>query len=108
TEANLNDEETLGNINMFIGQIEAFVLEKKIQLPSDAELVLELYPKGDDHEHTMCGYYFVDNHSRTLFWPEEFEADYLLEEVKGVTEITQISECVHPLTSLCPSNLRRL
>jgi hypothetical protein len=82
---------------MFIKQIEDFVYNQHVTLPNNTELVLELVPQDGDSPW-MCGYYFIDHESRSLFWPEEFEADYLLQEVKGVTQAYQISEYLCSLT----------
>jgi hypothetical protein len=49
----------------------------------DIELVLELMecPDGD----TKCGYYFVDNTARCLFWVEEFDASFMCHYVPVVS-----------------------
>jgi hypothetical protein len=47
------------------------------------ELVLDLQRSQDGN--ICCGYYLVDDDTRTLFWLDEFDASSLLTEVRGIT-----------------------
>jgi hypothetical protein len=54
------------------------------------ELVLDL--QRSQEGNVCCGYYLVDDDTRTLFWLEDFDATPLLAEVGGITSPSHISE----------------
>lgn len=55
------------------------------------ELVLELVPADDDNP-TYCGYYLVKHSTRTLYWAQEFDGDWLAEEIFGMSEPYQFGD----------------
>lgn len=48
------------------------------------ELVLELFEGFE--EKPKCGYYLVDNHARSVFWLEDFDANQIVNHVRGVNQ----------------------
>jgi hypothetical protein len=59
--------------------------ENGIALSDTTELVVERCKGG-------IGYYFVDHDAQILFWPEPVTSWKLMNDVKGVTEKSHISE----------------
>jgi hypothetical protein len=54
------------------------------------DLVLDIIKTEDDE--TIWAYYYVDHHTRTLFWLHFYECgDTLLGEVQGVQGASQVS-----------------
>jgi hypothetical protein len=72
----------LQDINEFIENINDTLRVEGIEIGLDVELVLEpmLSSKGNE---VVCGYYYVDHGARCLFWLEDFDASYILKDVKG-------------------------
>jgi hypothetical protein len=63
------------------------------------DLVLDIFETEDNE--TIWGYYYVDHHTRTLFWLHYYECgDTLLREVYGANEEGHVSAyfTVHQLT----------
>jgi hypothetical protein len=59
-----------------VAVIEKRVLECGITLPQACELFVELRFDEPPHAST-CAYYFVDHHSRSLFWLEPTSSELL-------------------------------
>jgi len=98
----------MNSVDRFIEQIEHVLQASGVSLHPNVETVLELLPAYSDGE-ILCGYYFVDHTSRSLFWPVDFEADFLLREVKGVTSLTHISKYMQCIVAhLVEPQLQRL
>jgi hypothetical protein len=89
TEANLYQPEMAQDVDIFIEKIDDMLRVGDFEVGPTAELVLEpmLSSKGDE---MICGYYFVDHEKRCLFWLEDFDASFLLREVKGATSPAHI------------------
>jgi hypothetical protein len=87
TDAHLYNPDILLHATAFIRRIDDLKRIKNVQL--DAELVLEITP--DDQGMLQCGYYFVDHQTRSLFWLEEFEAEDLTYEIKGLSSAAHLS-----------------
>ena len=61
-------------------------------LPTDDwELALEL-GEDDETDEPICSYYFVCHTTRCLFWLHEFDLEYALAGLRGVTELPHIRE----------------
>jgi len=54
------------------------------------DLVLDMVETKD--ETIIWQYYYVDHHSRTLFWLEPYDMSDLLQDIPGVEEPGHISE----------------
>jgi hypothetical protein len=65
---------------------------KNLQLQPSVELVLDITPNG---EASVCGYYFVDRETRTVFWLEPFNARRFCSEIKAKLDEPQISAHNH-------------
>lgn len=82
TDAYLYHNETRQEIELFADYIDAVLQSSQTSLPSvDYEVVLDLRPV--DHETIYWFYYCVDHASRSIFWPEPYVADHLVDEVTG-------------------------
>jgi hypothetical protein len=58
--------------------------EHGIQLSSNIQLVVELVEPEDPSKNVLaCGYYLVDHVYHYLFWPVEFDADWLITGISG-------------------------
>jgi hypothetical protein len=79
TDANLYQHTTLASINTYSDHLLNTTLSKEIL--SDAELMLQLASLDGEQ---VCGYYFVNNATRTLFWIQEMPADSLSNGVEGL------------------------
>ncbi|ETW77962.1 hypothetical protein HETIRDRAFT_163936 [Heterobasidion irregulare TC 32-1] len=82
TDAYLYHNETRQEIELFADYINTVLQSSRTSLPSvDYEIVLDLRPV--DHETIYWFYYCVDHASRSIFWPEPYVADHLVDEVTG-------------------------
>ena len=74
-----------------INKLRENLRENLLPLPMDWELALEL---GEDDEtgEPICSYYFVCHTTRCLFWLHEFDLEYALGGLRGVTELPHIRE----------------
>ncbi|KAI0346483.1 hypothetical protein BDW22DRAFT_1425951 [Trametopsis cervina] len=94
TEAYLDDPLVLEKIEKCISTLfedHEITLEQQKTIDR-SDLVLEIYHDDD----SMCGYYFANHESRTLFWLDEQNMQYDLHEVHGVLAPSHMNE----LTSL--------
>ncbi|TDL18711.1 hypothetical protein BD410DRAFT_806272 [Rickenella mellea] len=71
TEANLHDLSTLECICRWSLVLEHMVRARKIHLPEQFEIFLELEEGGGDG----CNYYLVDHEARTEFWLEDVNSE---------------------------------
>ncbi|EMD35462.1 hypothetical protein CERSUDRAFT_157231 [Gelatoporia subvermispora B] len=69
--------------------IDDIIHDRKIQLPENHELVLELEHNKDGTGNYWC-YYFVNHERRCLFWLDEFDISNDLSEIKGVTSAAHV------------------
>lgn len=64
-----------------------------LHLPDDYELVAQVSYDDEDGERTIqWQYYYVDHHSRSLFWLFPFVADGYLGEISGPLSPAHFSE----------------
>ncbi|KAG1902145.1 uncharacterized protein F5891DRAFT_1024927 [Suillus fuscotomentosus] len=76
TEENVLNVETDNLVSSYLALIEKRILECGIILPQACELFVEL--RFDESSQTStCAYYFVDHHSRCLFWLEPTSSELL-------------------------------
>ncbi|KAG1753634.1 uncharacterized protein EDB91DRAFT_1285986 [Suillus paluster] len=76
TEENVLNTETDNLVSAYLALIDKRVLEYGIVLPQACELFVEL--RFDEPPQTStCAYYFVDHHSRSLFWLEPTSSELL-------------------------------
>ncbi|KAJ8590002.1 hypothetical protein M405DRAFT_881296 [Rhizopogon salebrosus TDB-379] len=76
TEENVLNEQIDKAVSEGVAVIEKRVLECGITLPQACELFVEL--RFDELPHaSTCAYYFVDHHSRSLFWLEPTSSELL-------------------------------
>jgi hypothetical protein len=76
TEENVLNEQTDKAVSEWVALIEKRVLECGIILPQACELFVEL--RFDELPHaSTCAYYFIDHHSRSLFWLEPTSSELL-------------------------------
>ena len=67
----------------------------------DVELVLE--PKKtleDEAEFIICCYYFVNPAERCLFWLDEYDAEDMLGECRGVTSLSHKSQFIRSVSDI--------
>jgi hypothetical protein len=70
---------------------------KKIAIDVDydeVELVLEPKKTLDQEAEIICCYYFVNPAERCLFWLDEYDAEDMLGECRGVTALSHKSKCI--------------
>jgi hypothetical protein len=91
TDANLRNPVELKKVSEFFKVIRVLAWQESREIPVNSLLVLELMKDGDA-DKISCGYYFVDEEHRSLFWLRDFEADYLLRDVKGHVSEAHFSE----------------
>jgi hypothetical protein len=90
TQRLFTDEDVWENdmaSEIIAGAMEAkqMAAENGIALSDTTELVIERCKGG-------IGYYFVDHDAQILFWPQPVTSWKLMNDVKGVTEKSHISE----------------
>ncbi|KAH7909165.1 hypothetical protein BJ138DRAFT_1200448 [Hygrophoropsis aurantiaca] len=90
TEVDICDPEILQDIEDFADtlheSLRLFIAEKALSLNLDeVELVLE---PTEDEFGTLCCYYFVNHRARCLFWLQDYDADVILIDCKGVTSLS--------------------
>lgn len=64
--------------------------------PEEVDLVLEIIESG-----VFCGYYFVEHHSRKLFWLEEYDAEVLVKDVPAVVSVHHLGTILFEFRSAC-------
>lgn len=76
TEENVLNIETDNLVSSYLAEIENRIIECDIILPQTCELFVEL--RFDElPQMSTCAYYFVDHHSRCLFWLEPTSSELL-------------------------------
>lgn len=91
TESDVCSPEVLQDIiyfsNYLHGELRLAIDTKKIDIDyDDVELVLE--PKKAVCADIICCYYFVNPAERCLFWLDEYDAEDMLGECRGVTALS--------------------
>ncbi|KAG2342328.1 hypothetical protein BDR05DRAFT_358684 [Suillus weaverae] len=91
TESDVCSPEVLNDIvyfsNYLHGELRLAIDTKKIDIDyDDVELVLE--PKKAVCADIICCYYFVNPAERCLFWLDEYDAEDMLGECRGVTALS--------------------
>lgn len=91
TESDVCSQEVLHDITYFSnylhGELRIAIDTKKIDVDyDDVELVLE--PKKAGCADIICCYYFVNPPERCLFWLDEYDAEDMLGECRGVTALS--------------------
>lgn len=91
TESDVCSPEILNDIiyfsNYLHGELRLAIDNKKIDIEyDDVELVLE--PKKAMCADIICCYYFVNPAERCLFWLDEYDAEDMLGECRGVTALS--------------------
>ncbi|KAG1753595.1 uncharacterized protein EDB91DRAFT_1043284, partial [Suillus paluster] len=91
TESDVCSPEVLNDIvyfsNYLHGELRLAIDTKKIDIDYDeVELVLE--PKKAGDTEIICCYYFVNPAERCLFWLDEYDAEDMLGECRGVTALS--------------------
>ncbi|KAG1823471.1 uncharacterized protein BJ212DRAFT_1476352 [Suillus subaureus] len=76
TEENVLNIETDNLVSSYLAVIEKRIVECGIILPQTCELFIELR-FDEPPQTTTCAYYFVDHHSRCLFWLEPTSSELL-------------------------------
>ncbi|KAG2134856.1 hypothetical protein DEU56DRAFT_809046 [Suillus clintonianus] len=76
TEENMLDNEKDKLVSGYLALIEKRILEYGIVLPQTCELFVELW-FNESPQTSTCAYYFVDHHSRCLFWLEPTSSELL-------------------------------
>ncbi|KAG0697598.1 hypothetical protein DFH29DRAFT_1082268 [Suillus ampliporus] len=91
TESDVCSLDILNDIvyfsNYLHGELRLAIDTKKIDIDYDeVELVLE--PKKAGETEIICCYYFVNPAERCLFWLDEYDAEDMLGECRGVTALS--------------------
>ncbi|KAG2066957.1 hypothetical protein BDR04DRAFT_1159614 [Suillus decipiens] len=91
TESDVCSPDVLNDIvyfsNYLHGELRIAIDTKKIDIEyDDVELVLE--PKKAGCAEIVCCYYFVNPAERCLFWLDEYDAEDMLGECRGVTALS--------------------
>lgn len=91
TESDVCSPDILNDIvyfsNYLHGELRLAIDTKKIDIDyDDVELVLE--PKKAMCADIICCYYFVNPAGRCLFWLDEYDAEDMLGECRGVTALS--------------------
>ncbi|KAJ7045570.1 hypothetical protein C8F04DRAFT_1065334 [Mycena alexandri] len=69
-------------ITSFIEVIDNLREKNELNIPQDAELVLEIQ-YDEDFQESYCGYYFAHHETRCIFWLHDTRLDEWLEDIKG-------------------------
>ena len=68
------NKEVDENVSNWLAIIDKKILQCGVTLPQSCELFVELH----EQPHTStCAYYFVDHHTRCLFWLEPTSSELL-------------------------------
>jgi hypothetical protein len=82
----LSRPSTLSAIDAFADQLYSDArADPNVEITSKTELVVE------DIDESTCGYYFVEQDTRCIFWLEQFDAELLFENIRGVRNMGHIS-----------------
>ncbi|KAJ7783234.1 hypothetical protein B0H16DRAFT_1496050 [Mycena metata] len=69
-------------ITSFIEFIEDLQEKNDLEIPENAELVLEIQ-RDEELQEDYCGYYFAHHETRCIFWLHDTRLDEWLEDIKG-------------------------
>jgi hypothetical protein len=82
----LSRPSTLSAIDAFADQLYNDArIDPNVDITSKTELVVE------DIDENTCGYYFVEQDTRCIFWLESFDAESLFENIRRVRNMGHIS-----------------
>jgi len=105
TDVDIHNEEILADVENFNkslwGELRYEVNKKNLSSLNLDEVELVLEPRRDDYGVLLCGYYFVNPASRSLFWLDGWTASQVFESCRGVDTLSHKGES-HPqdLTAL--------
>ncbi|KAG2151603.1 uncharacterized protein EDB93DRAFT_1274012 [Suillus bovinus] len=89
TDADLSKPSTLHAIEAFADQLyNDAQTNSNIDITSKTELVIE------DIDENTCGYYFVEQDTRCIFWLERFDAETLFENIRRVRNMGHIKYAI--------------
>lgn len=89
TDADLSRPSTLNAIDAFADQLYSDArADPNVEITSKTELVVE------DIDESTCGYYFVEQDTRCIFWLEQFDAELLFENIRGVRNMGHIKYAI--------------
>jgi hypothetical protein len=91
TENNICDDEICEDVEYYmrylLQELESDPKREEAQLAmKQVDLVLEI-KKAPDGKSIICGYYFANHRDRCLFWLDEFDAEDVLSDCKGIKTI---------------------
>ncbi|SJK98144.1 uncharacterized protein ARMOST_01404 [Armillaria ostoyae] len=91
TGVDLCDRGKLQHIMKYLDYISDFIRANDIIIPANSDLVFELIRDPDSGEQ-CCAYYFANHDTRSVFWLDDFDMNYLStrDDVKGVTEPSHV------------------
>jgi len=72
TEANLNNQDIENGVHSWLKSIQDIISTHQVTVPPSSELFIEL-----DDSLSSCAYYFVNHHTRQLFWLEQTTTELL-------------------------------
>ncbi|KIK36670.1 hypothetical protein CY34DRAFT_16240 [Suillus luteus UH-Slu-Lm8-n1] len=94
TDADLSRPSTLSAIDAFADQVYNDArADPDVEITTKTELVVE------DIDESTCGYYFVEQDTRCVFWLERFDAELLFENIRGVKNMGHISNMLLKLST---------
>lgn len=89
TDADLSRPSTLSAIDAFADQLYNDArTDPKVDITAKTELVIE------DIDESTCGYYFVEQDTRCIFWLELFDAELLFENIRRVRNMGHIKYAI--------------
>ncbi|KAF9450433.1 hypothetical protein P691DRAFT_758189 [Macrolepiota fuliginosa MF-IS2] len=94
TEEWLFDSDKARAIENFLQDIQNTISQYNVLIPAMSDLVLELFCGEGPW---MCGYYFVNHPTRSIYWLEEVELEHQSEpfnEIRGKISGHQIETCL--------------
>ncbi|KAG2131466.1 hypothetical protein BD769DRAFT_1722792 [Suillus cothurnatus] len=97
TDADLSKPSTISAIEAFADKLYNDArTDPNIDITSKTELVVE------DIDENTCGYYFVEQDTRCIFWLERFDAESLFDNIRRVRNMGHISNTLLKLsTAVC-------
>ncbi|KAG2131491.1 hypothetical protein BD769DRAFT_1386709 [Suillus cothurnatus] len=89
TDADLSKPSTLSAIEAFADKLYNDArTDPNIDITSKTELVVE------DIDENTCGYYFVEQDTRCIFWLERFDAESLFDNIRRVRNMGHIKYAI--------------
>ncbi|KAG2104981.1 hypothetical protein BD769DRAFT_1695715 [Suillus cothurnatus] len=89
TDADLSKPSTLSAIEAFADKLYNDArTDPNIDITSKTELVVE------DIDKNTCGYYFVEQDTRCIFWLERFDAESLFDNIRRVRNMGHIKYAI--------------